>query len=443
MLPAAPARAALAVLTAVATLTVLTTPAAHADDAGTPGGDRTVTFDVLSRHVEVDDVAVGPPPPGEPERANNLGVVVRLPKGYHARPKKRWPVLYLLHGAAQAYDHWSDPQYGDIATRAKGLPAIVVMPQGGVVGFYADWYTDGTYSGPGWESYYLRELIPEIEQRYRIREGRRWHAIAGLSMGGYGAMYLASQLPGYFGSAASFSGALSPQDDRQLDLAAQTILAGALPGFAWRDIYGPPEGFNAVGHNPSLLMDNLRHTRLFVSAGDATPCPGDDPAPLNFAGLGPQSTPLFQPPLAAALGPPLFLALEVIVRGESETFLERAEAAGVETETALGCGIHWWDTFNRAFDTAKQWGFHAPTPAPRRWSFTTAAQRGEAWGLRFRLAQPPTALTELSRTGSVLRAAGEGRLQITTPGCRVGGELPFEKRLPASCGLGVAGTSGR
>ena len=76
------------------------------------------------------------------------------------------------------------------------------MPEGDR-GFYTNWWNDGRRGDPGWERYDLEELIPLVERRFRIRRARRWHAIAGLSMGGMGTMYLASQRPHYFGSAAS------------------------------------------------------------------------------------------------------------------------------------------------------------------------------------------------------------------------------------------------
>lgn len=399
--------------------------------AGASAGTlETVTFP--SRYVDAGKVALGAPPPGGAARPNSLAVNVLLPDGYAEHPTRRYPVLYLLHGAAQAYDHWAADGYGEIPKRAKDFPGIIVMPQGGVIGFYSDWVASG---GPRWESYYLRELLPAVEARYRVRPGRRWHAIAGLSMGGYGTMYLAGQRPDYFGSAASFSGVLSPQDDQQLDLAAQLILGAAIPGFHYRDIFGPPEGFNAIGHNPSLTVGNLAATRLFASAGNGTPCPGDDPAPTNFTGLGPQGSKLFDPPLSSAEGPGLFYFLETLVRPETERFIARAEAAGLKPAKILGCGIHWWDTFNREFDAARKWDFFAPPPTtPTTWTFTTAERTGTAWGLRFTLDRAPSALTVLERAGRRLSGTGTGTLRISARGgCRLTVVLPFDRRLPRRC----------
>ena len=76
---------------------------------------------------------------------------------------------------------------------------IMVMPDGGQFGMYMDWWNGGVRGAPAWATYHLQVLRQEIERRYPIRRGRRWHAIAGISMGGQGALRYAAMLPGYFG----------------------------------------------------------------------------------------------------------------------------------------------------------------------------------------------------------------------------------------------------
>src|SRR5439155_1658370 len=141
------------------------------------------------------------------------------------------------------------------------------MPEGDR-GWYTNWWSGGARS-PGWERYHLDELIPLIERKFSIRRGRRWHAIAGLSMGGEGAIFYASQRPGYFGSAASFSGVLSvqrPEWPTGFDTQGENHV----------DVYGDPDAqrFYWTGHNPTALVQNLRLTRLFVAVGDGVRAPG-------------------------------------------------------------------------------------------------------------------------------------------------------------------------
>ena len=81
------------------------------------------------------------------------------------------------------------------------------MPDGGKFGMYTDWWNGGRRGDPAWATYHLKVLRRTIERRYRIRPGRRWHAIGGISMGGQGTLRYAAMLPGYFGSAVGFSAA--------------------------------------------------------------------------------------------------------------------------------------------------------------------------------------------------------------------------------------------
>ncbi|MHB8695928.1 MAG: alpha/beta hydrolase-fold protein [Solirubrobacteraceae bacterium] len=112
---------------------------------------------------------------------------VLLPDKYN--PSRAYPLLVLLNGLSSSYRSWSNPGEGEIATTARGLDAIVVMPEGGS-GWYTDWWSRGQRGNPAWESYFLDEVIPQISERYRILPQRRYHTIAGNSMGGLGAAYL-------------------------------------------------------------------------------------------------------------------------------------------------------------------------------------------------------------------------------------------------------------
>jgi S-formylglutathione hydrolase FrmB len=115
-------------------------------------------------------------------------------------------VLYLLHGADSDYRSWT--RYGDAQAITARAPLIVVMPDGGANGWYTDWYQGARPVQPRWETYHVGELVPWIDATYRTIAARRGRAIAGLSMGGYGALSYAARHPGTFAAAASFSGAL-------------------------------------------------------------------------------------------------------------------------------------------------------------------------------------------------------------------------------------------
>jgi diacylglycerol O-acyltransferase/trehalose O-mycolyltransferase len=133
-------------------------------------------------------------------------VRVLLPARYGAQPARRYPVLYLLHGRDGDYRGWT--AYGDAERITARSPLIVVMPDAGRIAAYTDWYRDGAPVRPRWETYHVGELVPWVDARFRTIAARRGRAIAGLSMGGFGALSYAARHPATFAAAASFSGAL-------------------------------------------------------------------------------------------------------------------------------------------------------------------------------------------------------------------------------------------
>jgi S-formylglutathione hydrolase FrmB len=128
---------------------------------------------------------------------------VVLPPGYTSiTSSKKYPVLYLLHG-------WNGrPQGWTTETKLKEYAAryqlIIVLPQGG-----NGWYTDSAVViTDKYESYILQELIPDVDNRFRTIRDRKGRAVAGLSMGGYGALKFGLKHPDLFAFSASMSGAL-------------------------------------------------------------------------------------------------------------------------------------------------------------------------------------------------------------------------------------------
>jgi diacylglycerol O-acyltransferase / trehalose O-mycolyltransferase len=168
----------------------------------TPAGARAIT--VVGRQrlsARLEDWTLRTPALREPTR-----VRVLLPAGYGADQRRRYPVLYLLHGASSDYRAWT--RYGDAEKITARAAMIVVMPDGGAMGWYTDWYQGDRPVQPRWETYHVGELVPWVDATYRTIAARRGRAIAGLSMGGYGALSYAARHPATFAAAASFSGAL-------------------------------------------------------------------------------------------------------------------------------------------------------------------------------------------------------------------------------------------
>ncbi|HJP90404.1 MAG TPA: alpha/beta hydrolase family protein [Pyrinomonadaceae bacterium] len=126
---------------------------------------------------------------------------VVLPTDYDSSITTRYPVLYLLHGLTGHYSDWIART--NVADYAAEYRLIIVMPEGN-----DSWYTDSaSVVTDKYESYILKELLPDVEQRYRTIEARYGRSIAGLSMGGYGALKFGLKSPSTFVFAASLSGA--------------------------------------------------------------------------------------------------------------------------------------------------------------------------------------------------------------------------------------------
>lgn len=138
---------------------------------------------------------------------------VILPGDYRSTAR-RYPVLYLLHGWAGHSSDWLTRT--NVADYAAQYRFILVMPEGN-----DGWYTDGVANATDkYESYIIQELIPDVQRHFRTIESRYGRGIAGLSMGGYGALKFGLKSPGTFAFAGSLSGALAATTWTEEDLKA-------------------------------------------------------------------------------------------------------------------------------------------------------------------------------------------------------------------------------
>ena len=128
-----------------------------------------------------------------------------FPRQY--RDGSRFPVLYLLHGLYGDYLNWDSRTH--LEDYAAPIPLIIVMPD-------ADdsWYTNSAKDPRDkFEDYVVKDLISEVDHKYRTLGDRKSRAIAGLSMGGYGAVKFGLKYPRLYAFVGSLSGALNaPQD---------------------------------------------------------------------------------------------------------------------------------------------------------------------------------------------------------------------------------------
>lgn len=155
-----------------------------------------------------------------------------LPPSYAAEPMRRFPVAYYLHGAWGSEADWSTlgglPATFDSLTIA-GMPEMIVVMPDGDDGWYTTWNFLGDWPGcrrkppragesperycvpwPHYDDYIARDLVSYIDRTYRTRADRVHRGIAGLSMGGYGAVSLSLSYPDVFAAAFSHSGVVAP-----------------------------------------------------------------------------------------------------------------------------------------------------------------------------------------------------------------------------------------
>ena len=136
-----------------------------------------------------------------------VGYCAILPPGYGADKTRRYPVLYLLHGLGEnrtmlirsgllnlVEDLWDKNEIGKF---------LIVTPDAD-----SSFYINSLNGHEHYEDFFIREFLPFIARHYRTLSGRTHRGIAGLSMGGYGALHLAFRYPQLFGSVAAESAAL-------------------------------------------------------------------------------------------------------------------------------------------------------------------------------------------------------------------------------------------
>ncbi|MEV6421220.1 alpha/beta hydrolase family protein [Streptomyces sp. NPDC051662] len=238
---------------------------ASASSAAPPSsrrGPRLVAAERISArtvNLRIDSPALG--------RVGNAAVL--LPPGYDDAPGRRWPVLYLLHGCCGSP---GSTGWGNADAITARTPALVVIPEGGPAGFYSDWWNQGRYGAPAWETFHLNELRQILEQQVRAGDQR---AVAGLSMGGHGALYYAGQHPTLFRAAASFSGLVNTT---RFTTGIQNIVKGQ--GLNPLDLWGDPTAQAGLWrqHNAYELISRLpRGFPVYVSSGNGLPGPFDPP----------------------------------------------------------------------------------------------------------------------------------------------------------------------
>lgn len=201
----------------------------------------------------------------------NPGVNVLLPEDYRTGGRT-YPVLYLLHGGNEDFRQFD---FLGIRGLTAGKPIIVVMPDGG----HAGWYSNPVTSFVGarnWETFHIAQLLPWIEANFRTYPEYDGRAVAGFSMGGFGALKYAARYYGHFASVSAHSGPASLRRDFGLVVHWANITSAVLD-LAGGTVYGAPNWDQArvSADNPIERIPSYQNKRIFLVAGTS-------PDPLNW-----------------------------------------------------------------------------------------------------------------------------------------------------------------
>ena len=339
-----------------------------------------------------------------PALGRPVHVRVMLPVGYDPAGTTRYPVLYLFHGTSGGASDWVDK--GSVEATTEDLPLITVMPDAGYDfdggGWFTDWVDRTTALGPSqWETFHIDDLIPWVDRTLRTVAARNGRAIAGLSQGGFGSMTYAARHPDLFASAAAFSGAPEIARDPEVSVGATAVVyatAYGLDGVQPEAMFGSrvTDAVNWEGHDPAMLVDNLRSTALHLWTATGANGPYD-PEP-NPGGSG----------------------IELLTHLSTQRFHQHLVQEDVASDYHdYTYGTHTWAYWSR--DLAEYVGpmlrdlAHPKTPTPVRYTSIDSRWTQWGWSVSFRraAAQEFSTLSYAWRGGFSL--TGSGTATVTTP----------------------------
>ncbi|MGD2094731.1 MAG: alpha/beta hydrolase-fold protein [Phycisphaerales bacterium] len=154
--------------------------------------------------------------------SNSLGVTrglyIYTPPDYETSKSAEYPVLYLFHGMGDCVDAWTvvgraNVIVDNLLAKNKAKPLVIVMPYGHTPSTPPDARSIGDYRA--FERDLIKDVIPYVQERYRVSDKRNERAVAGLSMGGGQSLTVGLGNPELFGWVGAFSSAVprTPQLD--------------------------------------------------------------------------------------------------------------------------------------------------------------------------------------------------------------------------------------
>jgi S-formylglutathione hydrolase FrmB len=169
---------------------------------------------------------------------------VLLPVDYDSSTS-RYPVLYLLHGLGDDQSAWS--LFTNLSAYAAGRKLIVAMPDAGR-SFYVNSAADAKAR---FEDFIAKDVVEYMDSHYRTLPLRKARAVAGLSMGGFGAMFLGLKHSDTFSAIGAFSGALAIAHGTSADRLDKDLRDEVKP------LFGAPNSAVQKERDPFELVDKV------------------------------------------------------------------------------------------------------------------------------------------------------------------------------------------
>lgn len=203
-------------------------------------------------------------------------MTVYTPAGYDESDKK-YPVLYLLHGAGGDENAWSElgravQILDNLIAQGKAEPMIVIMPNGNgaqeaVPGEYPNSMYKPSFANPKTMEGSFEKAFPDImnyvESHYRTINDKAHRAIAGLSMGGFHSLYISANYPDLFGYVGLFSAAINRQAKGENTYIYENLEEKLAKQFS----NAPKLYFIGIGNGDFLYQDNVKYRELLDSHG--------------------------------------------------------------------------------------------------------------------------------------------------------------------------------
>ena len=227
---------------------------------------------VAVEHIKIHGTALEGNLEGD---AVDRDMIVFLPPSYEKEKRRRYPVVYALHGYSIGAEQWSHeihvPQTIEGAFAQGATEMIVVLPDSKTI-YNGSMYSSSMTTG-NFENYIARDVVAYMDAHYRTIPDRRSRGLVGHSMGGYGASRIGMKHPDVFGALYIMSpccmspmagGGPGPADQMKeraiasekkvADATSPADLAAQSPGFAAAQ-YATAAAWAPDPKNPPLYFD--------------------------------------------------------------------------------------------------------------------------------------------------------------------------------------------